>query len=120
MSGAALADKHVQAAFDHLAGAAAVHVGISHAVSRLLINQHRLAAFDGHPCIGTAPVRMHAGVADAQGGPPGEEYVGRAFQGGARRHVPATGLAVRIRRNRRSISHSRLRLHDRQSNTMRQ
>lgn len=106
-----IADQNVSASIDHLAGAAAMLVLISEAMSFKVIQQNRLATLNGLPCIRTAAVGVFAAVGNAQSRLSIDEYIGRTRNCRAGAGVLTARTPVGVGRDMRSIAESRLRAH---------
>ena len=113
MTGAALiAHQDVRAAFNHIAGAAAMPVDIVQPVRRQIVDEHRLAAAHGYPGIGTAAMRMNAGIGHSQGREIVGAHVRRSGFGRADADVGAArAFVVIVGRHPGIVAQPRLGLH---------
>ena len=106
------ANQNVGAAFNHVAGAAAVFVEVAQAMGLEVVDDYGLAAGNGHPGIGAATVRVVAGIGDAQGGAVIGDHVGRAGLGRTDADVRTPGaLSMVVRGHQGLIAEPALGLH---------
>ena len=98
-------------AFHHVAGAAAVLIGVAQAVSFQIVDEDAAAAFDRDPGVRPAASRVNAAVGDAQRRPAVHLHIGRTGLRGADAFVRAVNPVMGVLGNEGTIAEPRLGLH---------
>ena len=112
-------NQNVVAAINHMSGAAAMLVRVAQAVSFQVVDEDAAASFGGDPGVGSAALRVHAGIGDAKGGLVIDFHIGGAGLGRPDAFVRATRPVVRVLGDQGAVAETRLIPHHTSSNVSR-